>query len=127
MHPNIKRAIADVLDQHRPHSPSNKDAALFDYKFWTELESHAKKMRASALEKALEHKNERDEGILVAGSMFRLNLVVSAAPETFSKELFMDNIREKFPQVPAHALRELATASVAKGTPRKSYKIEEND
>lgn len=120
--------IIAVRNQLQPKLEANSDILQFDYKFWTELESIAKKQRAAALKQVIAAGEDiTTSGTVVRGKAFVTTLDVSKPVQTFDKDVFIDLIAAKHPEVPRHSLRELATAAVVNGSPRKTYRTEEID
>lgn len=117
-----------IRNELQPKSMSNVDALQFDYKFWTELERTAKKSRdasLSVLKSACENPNE--PGIILKSDRFITILKRTAPVKQFDKEVFIEEIIKRCPEIPRHVLRECATASVVETTPRSTYSVEDND
>lgn len=124
---NLMPHIKSMITTLRPKSSVNTDSIQFDYKFWTELESLAKKEREKSLDVLKEaSKNPNTPGVVMQGQLFTTELVVGKM-SLFDPELFMDNIIDYYKDsVQKWKLRELAGVS-KKEAERKSYKTKENE
>lgn len=118
--------IISIRNKKQPTGGSNTDVVQFDYKFWTELEKIAKKEREKALQAVKNLSDKPDTaGVILASQVFRTVLRVSEPFKTFDKEVFIDEIIKRHPEVPKHSLREAATAAVVDGIRRKTYTVED--
>lgn len=113
----------------QPKGFGNTDVVQFDYKYWTDVEKIAKKNRDAALATL---KNVADfldgetrPGVIISSVKYKTEFKETAPVKGFDKEVFMDKIIQKFPEIQRHVLRELATASVVDGSTRKSFIVEE--
>jgi len=123
----MRPEIIALRNKLQPKYENNTDPLIFDYRFWTELEKLAKKEREAALDRAKAFSSDPEkEGLVIKGKALRLMLKISSPPKAFDKETFMNTISEQF-KIEKHKLREIATASVAEGTPRKSYTVEDRE
>lgn len=123
--------IGDILqlrNKLQPKSDSNSDNLQFDYKFWTELESLAKKNRDTSLDavKGLSDKPDKP-GVIVMGKLFHTTLTESKPVLAFDKEEFVKLLNEKYPEIEKHKIRELILMATIPGNTRKSYRTEPND
>jgi hypothetical protein len=120
--------LIKLRNSKQPPSLNNVDAILFDYKFWTELESLTKKHRSLALDTLKSACVDAEQpGIILTGKRFFAFLKLSKPIRAFDKEVFIEKLLEKLPNIPKHVIRECATEAVVETTPRKTYSVEDND
>ncbi len=128
---NLKQKLIGVRNDLQPKLQQTSDLLLFDYKFWSELESLAKKERESAKKNvlALVDADKKDKpGILLRGGVYHLFQKFSAAPRSFDLQAFINLIIEKYPDVQKHDLvRWSTTDAVTEGTQRRYITTEDND
>src|SRR5690606_10955309 len=122
----LTSSVAKLRNELQPHYNNNIDPMLFDYKFFTELESFAKKERDKAKKRCIDYADKPDDatGTLISTSAQIFTVTVSNAPQTFDKDSFIETVAKQF-NIDKFKLKEIATASVKEGTPRKTYKVEE--
>lgn len=113
----------------QPKGFGNTDVLQHDYKFWTEMEKLSKKQREKSLEVLKDAAGFKDgetkPGIIMKSVKYSTEFKQTNPVKTFDKEIFMDSIIAKYPEIPRHVLRELATGAVVDGVVRKSFIVEE--
>ena len=124
----LTSAVATVRNKLQPHFNDNVDIMLFDYDFFTALESFAKKEREKAKVRCIDYADKPDdfEGTMIKTSSQLFVVKKSAAPQSFDKDAFIEAVAKKF-NIEKHKLKEVATASVKSGTPRTTYTVEKID
>lgn len=128
---SLKAKLVGIRNELQPHLQKNSDLLMYDYKFFTELESVAKKERERAKKEMLTlvPEDKRDAtGVLVRGGVYNIQQKFSAAPRSFDLETFINLICEKYSDVQKHDLRRWATTdAVVEGTQRRYLTVEDND
>lgn len=125
---SITSGIVRLRNELQPKFNTNIDPVIFDYAFFTALESFVKKEREKSKEKMLAMSNTPEkEGIVLETPYQRVELKKSKASPVFDLPLFIDNVCKFYPDVMKHKLKELSTESVVEGTPRKTYTVTAND
>lgn len=121
----MRPELITLRNKKQPKSTSNLDTVQYDYKYWSEIESIAKKERTASLKRLKETaKNPETPGIIMQGQLFETTLSVSEPVRSFDLELFIENILKEFPNLPKHKLRELAASSVVAGARRMTYRTD---
>jgi hypothetical protein len=121
----MRPELIALRNKKQPKSPNNLDTVQYDYKYWSEIESIAKKERTASLKRLKETaKNPETPGIVMQGVLFETTLSVSEPVRSFDLELFIENILKEFPKISKPKLRELATSSVVAGSRRMTYRTE---
>lgn len=121
----ITTAVISTRNKLQPSFNDNHSILVFDYDFYTSLESFSKKEREKAKEKMLLAADGTvKEGVILRTAAYEVSIKTSKAPVAFSLEEFITAICKAYPDVQKHKLRSLATESVVPGTPRKSYIVE---
>lgn len=123
---SLTSGIVALRNKLQPHYEGNTDPLIFDYAFFTALESFTKKERERAKEKMLALSTSPEkEGIVLQTSMQTVELKKSKASPVFDLSTFIEAICKQYPEIMKHKLKELATESVVDGTPRKTYTVTE--
>lgn len=118
--------LIKLRNSKQPTASGNTDVIQFDYLFWTELEKIGKKNRAKALDAVRDASEKPDKpGTILASQRYKTVLKVGSPPQVFDKEVFIDEILKRCPEVSRVVLRECATAAVVDGTPRRTYTVED--
>lgn len=120
--------LLKLRNSKQPKSLSNTDTLQYDYKFWSEIDSLTTKHRKAALE-ILKSASEKPDvpGIILASQKFKTTLKQSEPIKSFDKEVFIDLLLKKYPEISRATLRELATEAVVAGNRRNSYTVEETN
>lgn len=124
----LTSSVAKIRNELQPHFTDNTDIMLFDYDFFTKLESFAKKERERAKTRLIDFADKPDDfvGTLIRTSAQSFSVEQSAAPKSFDKDAFISTVATEF-KIDKFKLKEIAAASVKEGTPRRTYKVEAND
>lgn len=119
-------AVVAMRNQLQPHFNDNVDIMIFDYAFFTELESFAKKERDKAKTKVIDYADKPDdyEGTMLKTSKQILSVRLSNAPLSFDLDTFLAEAAKQF-GIDKFKLKELAGKCKKEGTPRKTYTVEE--
>jgi len=123
---SITGGIIKLRNELQPAYSDNISPMLFDYDFFTRLESFIKKEREKAKQKCIDYADKSGDGVLIETPTQTFELSVSKASPVFNADKFMDLISTKF-DIPKHKLRELSTEAVVPGTPRKTYTVKQKD
>lgn len=125
---SITGAVVKLRNSLQPKYTDNVSPMLYDYDFFTKLESFVKKEREKAKQKCIEYADKPDtaSGVLIETPTQQFVLKVSNASPAFSIDKFMEAVSREF-DIPKHKLKELATDAVMPGTPRKTYSVEQKD
>ncbi len=123
---SITGGIIKLRNNLQPPFKDNVSPMLFDYDFFSRLESFVKKEREKAKLKCIDYadKPSTQDGILIETATQTFELAVSKASPVFNPDKFVELISEKF-DIPKHKLRELSTEAVVAGTPRKTYTVKQ--
>ncbi len=124
----LTSSVVALRNRLQPHFNDNVSPQLFDYDFFTQLESLSKKERERSKKKLLDmtEKPEDYNGTLIRTPHLIFTRSRSNAPRAFSLDLFIQQVADQF-KIDKFKLKEIATSSVAEGTPRVSLKVEPND
>lgn len=122
----LTSSVVKVRNELQPHFNDNIDIMIFDYDFYTKLESFAKKEREKSKVKLIDYADKPDDfvGALLRTQKQLFHVEQSAPPQSFDKDAFINAVAEQF-KIDKFKLKEIATASVKEGTPRRSYKVEQ--
>lgn len=111
---------------------SNTDPVLWDYKFWSDIESLAKKEREKAKQAALSlvkpGTNMTSGNAIVKGTLFRLMFEESKPIMSFDLEKMIETLlrRPAFKKERAF-IRQAALDAKVPGDTRKVYRVERRD
>lgn len=124
----LTSAVIKIRNDLQPKFTDNTDMLIYDYDFFTQLESFAKKEREKSKQKALDASPHADktDGTILRTVKQELVVKSSKASDVFDLATFIDNVADKL-GVDKFKLKELATVSVKPGTPRKTYSVEQID
>lgn len=122
----IPSEIAVMRDRLQPFYTGNVDPMIFDYAFFTELESFVKKQREVAKQKLIDYSEKPSdfEGVLIKTSAQMVIVKKSAPVKSFNKDLFMELVGSKY-NIDKHALKELAQSAMSEGNCRTTYSVED--
>lgn len=124
----LTSSVVKIRNDLQPHFTDNTDIILYDYDFYTALESWAKKEREKAKEKAIALSSKPADycGILLRTTKQKLTRSISAAPQQFDLNLFIKSVSDQY-KIDRFKLVELAGNSKSPGTGRTTIRVEEND
>ncbi len=109
----------------QPTGASNHDPIIFDYSFWTKLESISKKEREKALDRVKKiAKSDVENGVILRGSKQQIILETAKAAVSFDKDIFIEEVAKQF-KIDKHKLRELSATTTKTASPRRTYKAED--
>lgn len=124
---SLTSGIINLRNKLQPQFTDNTDPIIFDYAFFTALESFSKKERETAKEKMLALSDDPEkEGIVLQTSKQIVTLKKTKPSPVFSLTDFIDAIVAAYPDIMKHKLKQLATETVVPSTPRKTYTVTEN-
>lgn len=124
---SLTSGIINLRNSLQPSYKDNISPALFDYDYFTRLESFVKKEREKCKKKLLDLAGEDKDGVLISTPTMNFERKTSAPSQVFSLDLFIDAVLKHYPDVQKHKLRELATTSVVDGSTRKTYTVTQKD
>lgn len=123
----LTTAVVAMRNKLQPHFKDNSDTLLFDYDFYTRLESLAKKEREKSKEIVLSLSSTPDaEGTLVRTKQQLLVCKKSAPTKVFDLDTFIE-LAVKELKIDKHKLRELVPKAKIDGSVRKTYSVEQID
>ncbi len=122
--------LVAIKDSHNLSGGSNTDPVLWDYKFWSDLESIVKREREKAKLAALALVKDdimmKSGNAIVKGTLYRLMFEESKPIEKFELEIMVDRLIKKFPRERAF-IREAALKAKVAGDTRKTYRVERRE
>lgn len=122
----VTTSVAKVRSELQPHFKDNVDVLIYDYDFFTKLESIAKKEREKSKEKLLATCDDpKKEGVIIRTAVQQVEHKATAPVKGFNVEVFIELLLKQFPDIPKHKLRQCATEAVVPGEPRRSYVVEQ--
>jgi hypothetical protein len=123
----ITSSVIKMRNELQPHFTDNVDIMLFDYAFYTALESFIKKEREKAKIKVIDYADKPDdfEGLMIRTKKQLLIAKLSKPRQVFSVDTFIEQVLKTYPNVDKFKLRELAANSKVDGAPAKSYIVED--
>ena len=125
---SILQALLTVRNDVQPKSSNNLDSVQFDYHFWTDLEKVVKRQREQAKAALLKcAKNPDKIGVIIRGGLYNTEHKATNPRRTFDKDVYIDLLAKKFPEISRWELVALATEAVVDGTVSHTYTVVAKD
>lgn len=126
---SLTTGVTALQNNLRPHFADNVSPLLYDYDFFTRLETYVKKQREKAKELCIKHsdKDENTTGVHITTPTMTFELSISKPTLAFDLDTFIDAVVKHYPDVPKWRLKELSTESVKEGGVRRTYSVKPRD
>lgn len=124
----LTASVIRMRNDLQPKFNDNIDPMIFDYDFFTQLESFVKKEREKAKAKMIDFADKPDdfEGVILRTATQQVSVKRSAPAQSFNLDLFIDLVSAKH-GIDKFKLRELVSQSTVDGSRRTTYSVEALD